>query len=355
MKHPQQSQVVALTSAIAIGVLMMAASQPARAQSYNVIYSFSGCDDGYSPSNTLLMDSAGSLYGTTEYGGAGCGIQGWGVVFRLKRAGTGWIETPIYTFTGRDDGASPFMSDGLSVGPDGGFYGTTPYGGHFGGGIVFRLRPPLRACTSALCPWLEDVLYNFLGAEDGFTPMGNVIFDSAGKIYGTTENGGSNFGTVFQLTHSGSNWTETVIGDVGGIMFGGVTLDGDGNVYGVNFEGGLGLGEVFRLTRSGTGWAENILHTFGQGEGGGSVAGLVRDAAGNLYGATVYGGPQDGGTVYELSPSGGGWSYRLLHDFGRAFGAESRLTMDAEGKSLRHQYAKWQRLWQRLQAGAQWR
>jgi uncharacterized repeat protein (TIGR03803 family) len=322
---PFSGSVLALLCALA-----MVATQAAQAQTYNVIYNFSGCADGYSSTSTLLMDGAGSLYGTTQYGGSACGTQGNGVVFRLKLTGAGWVETPIHTFNGQNDGISPFMSGGLTLGRDGGFYGTTPFGGHFGGGTVFRVRPPFRACTTALCPWVEDILYSFAG-DGGLNPMGNVIFDSAGNIYGTTENGGSNFGTVFQLTRSGSGWTESLIGDVGGVIFAGVTLDRDGNVYGVNFEGGLGLGQVFQLTRSGMGWTENVLHTFAQGEGGGSIAGLFMDAAGNLYGATLYGSPEGGGIVYELSPSGGGWTYHMLHDFGRAFGPESTLTMDADG------------------------
>ncbi len=332
MARSKQLSIACSLVIIAVAVLsIIFAASTVQAQTYNVIYNFSGCADGYSPTSTLLMDGSGSLYGTTEYGGSACGAQGKGVVFRVKRAGSGWVEAPIHTFTGLDDGTAPFMSGGLTVGPDGGFYGTTPYAGHFGGGIVFRMRPPARACTTALCPWVEDILYSFGGSNDGSTPQGNVIFDSAGNIYGTTENGGSNFGTVYQLTRSGSGWTESLIGDVGGLMFGGVTLDRDGNLYGVNFEGGIGLGEVFQLTHSGTGWTENVIHTFASGEGGGSVAGLVIDAAGNLYGATLYGSPEDGGLVYELSPSGGGWTYRILHDFGRTFGPESTLTMDANG------------------------
>jgi uncharacterized repeat protein (TIGR03803 family) len=311
--------------------LLILTARPLAAQTYSVIYNFSGCADGYSPTSTLLMGGSGSLYGTTEYGGSSCGTQGNGVVFRLKRAGTGWIETPIYIFKGPNDGVSPFMSGGLTEGPDGGFYGTTSFGGQFGSGTVFRVRPPLRACTTALCPWVEDILHSFAGGTDGLTPMGNVVFDPAGNIYGTTENGGSNFGTVFQLSRNGSGWAESLIGDVGGVLFAGVTLDRDGNVDGVNFEGGAGLGQVFQLTRSGTGWVENVIHTFDHGEGGGSVAGLILDSMGNLYGATLYGGPEGGGVVYQLLPSGGGWTYRLLHDFGRAFGPESTLTMDVDG------------------------
>jgi uncharacterized repeat protein (TIGR03803 family) len=312
-------------------LFLIVAAQTTQAQTYNVIYNFSGCSDGYSPTSTLLVDGSGSLYGTTEYGGSSCGTQGKGVAFRLKRAGAAWVATPIHTFTGQNDGVSPYMSGGLTAGP-GGFYGTTPYGGRFGGGIVFRVRPPLRAaCITPLCPWDEDVVYSFAGSQDGLNPQGNVTFDSAGNIYGTTENGGSNFGTVFQLTRNGSGWTQSLIGDVGGVVFAGVILDRDGNVYGVNFEGGFGLGQVFQLTRSGMLWTENIIHTFDQGEGGGSVAGLVIDGVGNLYGATLYGSPEGGGIIYELSPSGGGWIYRVLHDFGRAFGPESTLTMDADG------------------------
>jgi len=317
--------------AMTMAILLMVIATPVAAQTYHVIYNFSGCGDGCYPSSTILMDGAGSLYGATEFGGSACGTQGKGVVFRLKRAGNGWVETPIHIFTGGpNDGEGPIMNDGLTVGPDGGFYGTTGFGGQLGDGTVFRVRPPARACTTALCPWVEEVLYSFGGPNDGFEPTAKVAFDAAGNIYGTTAFGGSNSGTVFQLRRTGSGWTESIIGDFGGILFAGVTLDADGNVYGVDYEGGPGLGEVFQLTPSGSGWAMHSIHAFQGSDGQLPAGGLIFDAAGNLYGSTQA-SRNGGGTVFQLSPAGGGWTLRTLYQLERAFGPDSALTMDAQG------------------------
>ena len=317
--------------AITMATLFVLVAIPLAAQTYDVIYNFSGCGDGYYPSGTLRMDGSGSLYGAAEFGGSACGVQGKGVVFRLKHAGTGWIETPLHTFTGGpNDGEGPIMYDGLVVGPDGAFYGTTGFGGHSGSGTVFRVRPPFRACTTAICPWLEDVLYSFGGSGDGFEPTAGVTFDAAGNIYGTTAFGGSNSGVVFKLTRTGGGWTESVIGDFGGILFAGVTLDSVGNVYGVDYEGGQGLGEVFQLMPSGSGWTTHVIHSFQGSEGQLPAGGLIFDAAGNLYGSTTV-SRFGGGTIFELSPSGGSWTLRTLYQFDRAFGPETSLTMDADG------------------------
>ena len=191
----------ALASALAIAVGLIAMSS-AQAQTYSVLHTFYRSSDSGFPYAGLTMDKAGNVYGTA-YANFVCsgGYECYGIVFKLSNKGGGWIFTPLYTFTGGADGGNPF--GGVTLGPDGALYGTTT-GVFTSDGTVFRLAPPLSACKSVSCPWIQTVLYRFAGGNDGAFPYGNVIFDAAGNIYGTTFGGGSHGnGTVFKLTHSG--------------------------------------------------------------------------------------------------------------------------------------------------------
>ncbi len=302
--------------------------------SVNVIHSFTdGADGGY-PYSGLTMDKAGNLYGTTSGGGG----AGYGTVFRLTNKGSGWIFTPLYSFQGGNDGANPEAR--VSVGPDGTLYGTTTAGGgagcyqNLGCGTVFSLRPSPRACTAALCPWTETVLYRFTGGNDGATPEAEVILDHAGSLYGTTYAGGANKGgTVFELTPAGSGWTESVLYSFSGFGGGlnpasGLIFDPAGNLYGTTASGGQGgNGTVYQLTPSGSGWTEKAIYVF-QGGTDGSYphASLVQDPAGNLYGTNLE-------AVYELSPSGGGWTFSVLYNLNPASGGvfNGALSIDASG------------------------
>ena len=181
--------------------------------------------------------------------------------------------------------------------------------------MVYSLSPPATGCKTALCPWTETILYQFTGGSDGSNPGGNLTFDRAGNLYGTTPYGGAfGQGTVFKLTPSNGGWTESVLhsftgGSDGEQPNGGVILDEAGNLYGTTWEGGgsgcwgPGCGTVFQLTPSGSGWKENILYSFQYGtDGGYPIGGLIFDPSGNLYGTTTSGGSGGGGTVFELSP-----------------------------------------------------
>jgi uncharacterized repeat protein (TIGR03803 family) len=321
-------------AALAVAILMIVAATQVQAQTYNVIYTFSGCADGNTPTSTLILDQSGSLYGTTEYGGTVCGNQGLGVVFKLKRTASGWINTPLHTFVGGGaDGAGPANYGGLTVGPDGSFYGTTVAGGRSNLGIVFRLRPSPRVCRAAFCPWSEDILHSFSGNPDGAQPYGKLAFDAAGNIYGTTSEGGSSrFGTAYEVAPSGNGWSESVLYPIDGLPFAGLTLDHAGNLYGVNYEGGIGAGSLFQLTPSGSGWARNVLHTFmGQDDGANPLGGLIFDSSGNIFGSTTVLGVNGGGTVFEMSPSGGDWTLTTIHSFSGGAGPGSTLLMDAAG------------------------
>jgi uncharacterized repeat protein (TIGR03803 family) len=295
----------------------MLISPPAlHAQSLSVLHSFHNTPDGSAPWSGLARDAAGNLYGTTTTGGD----YGYGMVFRVVKRGSGWVLEPLYSFPNPaqgNDGAMPNAP--VVIGPDHALYGTTTTGGD-NQGIVFKLTSPPRVCESTMCPWTETVLYRFTGGADGGNPYSPVILDDAGNVYGTTQSGGSaNLGAVFKLSPSGSGWTETVLYSFAGIPDGsqpesGLLLDNAGNLYGTTADGGAGnSGTVFQLVPSGSGWTENILYSFGPLDGYAPFGGLILDSAGNLYGTTAYSYVGDG-TVFELSPAGGGqWNFSTLY------------------------------------------
>jgi uncharacterized repeat protein (TIGR03803 family) len=322
-----------------ICTLTTVAVQPTQAQTFTVLHNFTGGGDGGNPYAGLTVDRAGNLYGTTVGGG---NRDNDGVVFKMTHTGAIWTLTPLYTFTGGNDGGSPFA--GVVFGPNGSLYGTTYYGGAHGDGTAFNLRPPVHACSNVLCSWTETVLHSFQGGTDGANPnLGSVIFDQAGNIYGTTAYGDpAGDGTVYQLTPSGSGWTETVIyafsGSDGQWPLSGLTLDAAGDLYGTTYQGGTypcngsGCGTVFELTYSvGSGWAESFLYSFANGADGlDPYPGLIFDASGNLYGATT----GSSGTVFKLTPSGGTWTYSLVYslsDGGGWCGPRGNLVMDGAG------------------------
>jgi uncharacterized repeat protein (TIGR03803 family) len=348
------SRVAVARLAIAIlSALTVVLAQPAQAQSFKVIYIFTGGQDGANPYAGLTMDRAGNLYGTAQFGGKGFDGKGFGTVFKLTRKGSGWVLSPLYGFRGGIDGATP--SARVIFGPDGSLYGTTTNGGNsgcqpygLGCGTVFNLKPPVTACKTALCPWTETVLYRFTGGSDGALPQnGDLLIDQSGIIYGTTLKGGSdNLGVIFSLTPSQGAWTYTVLysftgGNDGANPYSGVIRGNAGNLYGTASGGGsYGWGMVYELTPSGSGWQEKTLYSFSGTQQGGwgiyPVGGLIFDGAGNLYGTTessmAYG---PGGTAFELTFSNGSWTVTHYLDLGGsssdAEGRFDRLAMDAAG------------------------
>jgi uncharacterized repeat protein (TIGR03803 family) len=201
---------------------------------------------------------------------------------------------------------------------------------------VFSLRPPATVCVAVQCPWTHTVLHKFTGSPDGANPVyGNLIFDSQNNMYGTTNGGGpGNGGTVFQLTQSGGSWTESVLFgfDEGADRpFNSVIFDSAGNLYGTASEGGSdGFGAVYELTKSGSNWTYSDLHDFTFEDGTTPEGGLIFDAAGNLYSTTALG--LSGGTAFELLPSGGGWTIDVLQDLtGGVPGPLAGLTLDSAG------------------------
>ncbi len=335
MTRPVQHRIWSLNSRSAsvwLLAIVFALTVSGQAQTLNVLHTFSGAADGFDPSAGLTMDAAGNLYGTALYGGSSDA----GTVFKLTHKGSGWVLNGLYSFTGGSDGGNP--QSRVIFGPDGTLYGTTSAGGNGGNGVVFNLRPQPAACKSAICPWTETVIYTFQGGSDGIAPAyGDLTFDQAGNLYGTTVGGGlnscggSSCGVVFKLTKSGSSWTESVLysftgGNDGGNPYSGVILDGAGNLYGTAYYGGANsFGAVYELSRSGSGWTEKTLTDF-PGGGGYPIGGLTFDSHGNLFGTGFV-----GGTVFELMPSGGNWSYSLLTTFNGFDGPFGSPTFDGAG------------------------
>jgi uncharacterized repeat protein (TIGR03803 family) len=301
-----------------------------------VVHSFSeNGTDGYSPLSAVLLDSAGNLYGTTQLGGPGFCYNGYyltcGTVYELKpNPGGTFTEEILHNFNTAGDGFGPW--GGLISDAAGNLYGTTTSGGaYLYYGTVFELSPQPDGS------WTETLLHSFnLNGVDGWNPSSGLTFDSQGNLYGTTSAGGANdAGTVYELTPAGGAWTEAVIHSFvnnehdGYTPDAGVVLDAAGNVYGATVFGGpsngSGNGIVFELTpQSGGSWTETIIHNFNANQTGGGqpIASLIIDASGNLYGTASTGGSDESGTVFELVPSaGGGFREKLLHTFTGADGA----------------------------------
>jgi len=240
--------------------------------------------------------------------------------------------TTLYTFTGAGDGGLPLGA--LLADSKGNLYGTTSGGGEFGKGTVFELTPP----ASAGAPWKQSVLHSFSGA-DGNGPEAGLAADSSGALYGTTVAGGAfGLGTVFKLTPGVAiEVLYSFKGHGRGLKdganpYGGVIVDSGGNLYGTTAYGGaFSKGAVFKLAPDG---AETILRSFSGRDGVNPMAGLIADAAGNLYGTTAYGGPLDNGVVFELAERPLYRAEMVIWQFtgGRDGGRpETNLTFDSNG------------------------
>jgi uncharacterized repeat protein (TIGR03803 family) len=338
-------------------VVAVVSAPLAQAQTPKTIYSFMGGADGNGPVGTLITDSAGNLYGTTSGGGSPACSAGCGTVFKVDTNGN---ETVLYSFGGVPDGAEPFA--GLIRDEAGNLYGTTLYGGAYNLGSVFEVDATGN----------ETVLHSFQGQTDGALPMAALVRDKAGNLYGTTFEGGDpafsqGCGAVFVVSPNGKervlhafagefqgdgchpqagltllggslygttsgggpygalgvvfkvspqSGSETIVYPIGGQPEASLISDPEGNLYGTSVVGGtffhcyvgLACGSVFELYASGT--ATTLYSFAGPPDGASPVAGLVRDAAGNLYGTTLQGGdlscfPGFGcGTVFKLDASG---------------------------------------------------
>lgn len=337
---------------------LAAAPTPVSAQTLTTLYTFTG-PDGNSPLAGLFRDSAGNLYGTTSYGGA----SGFGVVFKLDTSNN---ETVLYSFAGGSDGANPY--GGLVRDSAGNFYGTTLAGGSptCQCGTVFKLSNSNK----------ETVLYRFRGGTDGAVPYASVIRDSAGNLYGTTSSGGyNNNGMVYKVNasgeesvlhrFSGSDYNSTPIGgvirDSSGSLYGTVNGNDTGAGHGVVFKldasnhysvlyNGLSEGSradlnfcfsgdicgtsfqenVWKITKSGSGFT--ILYNFPDYNSGCMLeSDVAQNSTGDLYGTASSCGQDDVGLLYEVPAGGAGKTVYIFG--GNADGAypQGDLVQDSEG------------------------
>lgn len=351
-----RSSLIARLSGMAGLFILLVTAIAAQAQTIQTLHSFTGGVDGAAPLAGLSTDAHGNLYGTASSGG-----MGYGTVYRLAHAGSGWGFTTLYTFHGApNDGAYPVAR--VVFGPDQTLYGTTQEGGNslnycrnVGCGTVFNLRPQPGICKTALCPWQETLLYDFSTTDPTFgaVPESEVTFDSAGNLYGTTYTGGYyagagggsgcvECGLVYKLTPSGSGWTESVPYSFSGYQYytdgalpvGGVTFDNAGNMFGTTTAyGSCGFGIAYELTPNGSHWSEVILQQLCE-SGASPTANLIFDGTGTFYGAsegdTEY-GPYPV-TIFTLTQSGGSWVYTPIYIFSQSgHGPAGQLLLDSAG------------------------
>ena len=281
-----------------------------------VVHAFADWRDGWSPYAGLTADSEGNLYGTTSQGGPGLGT-----VFKLDSAGR---ETLLYSFRGGADGAQPWAN--VIRDSAGNLYGTAQFGGTGNAGVVFKVDATGQ----------ETVLYSFTGGADGAQPVAGLVRDAAGNLFGTTEFGGTaNLGVVFEVSATGQ---EAVLHSFAGAADGARPLSGlapgpRGFFYGTTFEGGAKYSGVLYIVNPAG--EMSVVYTFtGQADGGGPVGAMTSDSAGNFYGTTEFGGTGGAGgfgVVYKIDPIG---NLTVLHSFtGGADGGYpmSGLIRDAAG------------------------
>jgi uncharacterized repeat protein (TIGR03803 family) len=346
-----------------------------------VLYSFQGgTNDGEYPAGGVVFDKAGNLYGATTDGGGECPPAQCGTVFQLAlpaQKGDPWTETVLYVFKGNSSGDGNTPAGSVIIDSAGNLYGTTGYGGtgdcvllgtKVGCGTIYELSPPAQKGGA----WTETVLYSFPTAKQGYLPNGNLVFDSVGNLYGATMFGGG-YGTtcdafyqycgaVFELSlpkKKGGKWTEKVLHSFRGIAagadfgdganpIGGFALDSTGAIYGATSIGGLncphssnqGCGTVFKLAPpggKGQAWTEQMLIRFNSASSGAAEpsSGVILDKSGNLYSTTVGGGRYGEGTVFKLAPHRAGtWKEEVLYSFhGQIDGANPQggVVLDARG------------------------
>jgi uncharacterized repeat protein (TIGR03803 family) len=290
---------------------------------FDVLYSFSAGNNGFSPESGLVLAKDGALYGTA----AGGGTRQSGVIFKLNTDGSGFKV--VHNFDSQIDGREPRAR--LLEGTNGKLYGVTMIGGPSGGGALFALN------TNGTD---FKVLQAFsLSSRDGTTPAGELIEGDDSVLYGATAAGGiAQSGVVYKLNTDGSGFKVLhrfgPTGDDGRNPAGRLLRAGK-VLYGVTSSGGpLSCGTIFKLNVDGSGYG--TLHRF-DNENRRPTGGLVRDEEGSLYGTTAMGGTYTGGSIFKLTADK---KYSVVHHFGRlgltadsndGRGPMAGLTMDADG------------------------
>jgi uncharacterized repeat protein (TIGR03803 family) len=299
-------------------LVMLGLSALTQAQTFTVLYNFTGGAEGGNPSGGLVQDSAGNLYGTATSGGSN-----YGVVFEVSKVGK---ENVPHSFAGNPDGEYPFTP--VVRDSQGNLYGTTYEGGSSSYGTVLKIDNAGK----------ETVLHSFSGGNDGCYPMQGLTRDDAGNLYGTASFcGSSGYGTIFKIDtarkfsvlHSFTDKSS----DGAGPYYGHLTMGKSGNLYGVTGGGGgpSNYGVVYKLSSSGK---FTMLHRFvgGTTDGCYPLGSVALDKAGNLYGTTEYCSANGRGNIWEVSQTG---KETILHNFeylpSDACNPAAGVTLDSKG------------------------
>jgi uncharacterized repeat protein (TIGR03803 family) len=321
MKQPRILPVIrryrAMSLAIAVVVLAVAATPPLQAQTYSALYEFGGqTGDPENPqySGVIAQGRDGNLYSTAPNTPTGlCSFCG--AVFKITPSGT---VTVVYDFNdAAGSGYTPF--GGLVLGTNGNFYGTTKAGGTFNEGTLFKIT-----ASGTLTP-----LYNFgtctYPCKDGVYPKAPPVQGTDGNFYGTTPDttDGTNTGVVYKITSAGKFTTLHAFDFTAGYNPNAPLIQGsDGNYYGTTTLGGKTVaptcvaafasstcGTVFKITPGGT---VTFIYEFAKTDGAGPIGPVIQGTDGNFYGTTSEGGTSGFGVVFKLTSSG---VLTVLHDF----------------------------------------
>ncbi|MBV9861509.1 MAG: Hint domain-containing protein [Alphaproteobacteria bacterium] len=292
--------------------------------------------NGADPESGLIADAARDLFGTTLRGGA----NGDGTIFELVNTGSGYAitPTPLASFNG-DDGSLP--QAGLIADTAGDLFGTATKGGAHGDGTVFELVKTSTGYANTPIP-----LVSFNGA-DGANPVGGLVADAAGDLFGTTEFGGgsNNAGTVFEIVKTTTGYASTPTTLVSFNVLDGsfpeapLIIDAAGDLFGTTSQAGAnGNGTVFELANTAGSYPTipDTLVSFDGSDGSEPEAGLIMDGSGNLFGTTFAGGAnQNYGTVFEIpnTPNGYATTPTTLVSFDFTHGKQpaGSVIMDADG------------------------
>jgi uncharacterized repeat protein (TIGR03803 family) len=281
---------------------------------------------------SLAVDKSGNVFGTTSTGGIVTPVcpQGCGTVFEFSDDTGSWRIGLLFEFAAGKDSQTPPNPVGITIGKNGVVYAAAKYAGGFG--KIYALVP------QGYGQWKFVPVYRFQGGADGEYPNGSFAIDNQGNLYGTTVAGGidtsncddgagyTTCGTVFELTppaSPGGAWTKTTLYEFNGppvdgnFPYGGLLRDASGNLYGTTWFGGATFtdkGTVFELTPSSGAWTETVLHSF-SGPDGFEPIGLTAVPGGVLYGVTWLGGADGAGAIFQIAKAGGTWTEKVIYSF----------------------------------------
>jgi uncharacterized repeat protein (TIGR03803 family) len=299
-----------MTASVLVGASGAPAAASSHLQPEQILYDFDG-PNGAGPLSGVSIGAGGTLYGTTTFGGK----HGDGDVYKLTPSGSAYTETILHTFGAKGDGSKP---DGnVVVNSQGDLFGVTTVGGADQQGTAFELVPSGPR-------YVETVIHTFTGGEDGGQPIGTLQLNASGDLFGVTQFGGTtNGGVVFELSPTKNGYHEQVLHTfsyAAALPQAGLTMARNGTLYGTGYgDGSVHTdGLVFRLRPNAKGYVYADLYNFkGGADGSNPFSALTMSTStGDIFGTTEYGGDAGGeGTVFELIPTGAGYSERVLHGF----------------------------------------